>query len=192
MPKEKAGTVVGQSEEAGTQVETGSSVGLTVASGSVSLPVEKIIGSSYQEAKGDAGGPRPHRRSACPSSRPSSPGTVLDIGESTSRVDVGSTVTLVVAVAKPKPTPTFTPTPTPKPTPKPTNAEADTDEDDAASGPGPGRRCGPTDADSARRMPVVQRTSARGIDAAVGCWPEMISEISSPRTPTTMKMRPAV
>jgi serine/threonine-protein kinase len=51
VPKVEAGEVVGQSEEAGTTVETGSTVILTVASGSVSLPGEEIIGSTYREAK---------------------------------------------------------------------------------------------------------------------------------------------
>jgi serine/threonine-protein kinase len=123
VPKKKAGLVVGQSEDAGTQVDTGSTVGLTVASGQVSLPVEKLIGSNYQSAKrllADLG--LQSKRVPKPSSAP--PGTVVDIGESTSRVDVGSTVNLFVAVPKPKPKPTFTPNPTPKPTkspvPKPT------------------------------------------------------------------------
>ena len=119
VPKKKAGTVVGQSEEAGTVVETGSNVGLTVASGQVSLPVEKLIGATYKEAKAmleDLG--LQARRVPRPSAV--NPGQVIDIGESTSRVDVGSTVNLIVAVKKPEPTPTFTQAPTPKPTPKPT------------------------------------------------------------------------
>ena len=60
VPKEKAGTVVGQSEEAGATVDKGSTVELTVASGLVSLPVDKIIGSTYRGSPGDAGGARSH------------------------------------------------------------------------------------------------------------------------------------
>jgi serine/threonine-protein kinase len=119
VPKEKAGQVVGQSEEAGTTVETGSTVVLTVASGSVSLPGEEIIGSSYKKATqilDDLG--LTARRVSRPSG--SDPGTVIDIDETSWRVDVGSTVTLVVAVPKPTDEPTFTPTPAPTPTPKPT------------------------------------------------------------------------
>ena len=66
-------------------------------------------------------------------------GTVLDIQESSSRVEVDSTVTLVVAMKK-KATPaapTFSPTPTP--TPKPTKSPTPTPtNDNAATGPGPG------------------------------------------------------
>jgi beta-lactam-binding protein with PASTA domain len=123
VPKVEAGEVVGQSEEAGTTVETGSTVVLTVASGSVSLPGEEIIGSTYKEAKQileDLG--LTAQRVTKPSD--SDPGIVIDIDETSWRVDVGSTVTLVIAKAKPTEEPSFTPapTPTPKPTktPKPT------------------------------------------------------------------------
>jgi serine/threonine-protein kinase len=138
VPKKKAGTVVGQSEDAGTQVQTGSSVGLTVASGQVSLPVEKLIGSNYQSAKAmlaDLG----LTANRVPKPSDVSPGTVIDIGESTSRVDVGSTVNLIVSVPKPKPTPTFKPTPTPtatvKPTPKPTPTKTATPSPDPTDPP---------------------------------------------------------
>ena len=121
VPKVEAGEVVGQSEEAGTTIETGSTVILTVASGSVSLPGEEIIGSTYREAKAQLKelgltAQRVTQQSA------SDPGIVIDIDETSWRVDVGSTVSLVVAVPKPKPEPTFSPAPTPKPTktPKPT------------------------------------------------------------------------
>ena len=120
VPKVEAGEVVGQSEDAGTTVETGSTVVLTVASGSVSLPGEEIIGSPYREAKAmleDLG--LTAKRVSRPSG--SDPGIVIDIDETSWRVDVGSRVTLVVAV--PRPTteePTFTPAPTPTPKPKPT------------------------------------------------------------------------
>jgi serine/threonine-protein kinase len=132
VPKVEAGEVVGQSEEAGSTVETGSTVVLTVASGSVSLPVEDIIGSSYAEAKEmlkDLG--LTAKRVSKPSS--TTAGTVLDIAETSSRVDVGSTVTLVVAAPRPKPEPTFSPAPTPKPTkspkPKPTKTTTPPDPD---------------------------------------------------------------
>ena len=120
MPKEKAGKVVGQSEEAGTQIDAGSDVVLTVASGLVSLPVEKLIGATFQDARemlADLG--LTARRVTKPSG--ATKGTVIDIGESTSRVEVGTTVDLIVAVPKPKPKASFTPKPaTPTPTPKPT------------------------------------------------------------------------
>jgi serine/threonine-protein kinase len=121
VPKEKADTVLSQSEEEGATVEKGDTVDLKVASGLVSLPVDKIIGSSYQEAQAmlkELGltAERVTRQSGAKR------GTVLDIRESSSRVEVDSVVTLIVAVPKPKPTPTptFSPTPTPTPTPKPT------------------------------------------------------------------------
>jgi hypothetical protein len=59
----------------------------------------------------------------------SDPGIVIDIDETSWRVDVGSTVTLVVAVPKPRAEPTFTPTPQPttqptkKPKPTPTKTQ---------------------------------------------------------------------
>ncbi|MGH3474785.1 MAG: protein kinase domain-containing protein [Aeromicrobium sp.] len=125
VPKEKADTVLSQSEEAGTTVETGSTIDLKVASGLVSLPVDKIIGSSYSEAKAmlEKLGLTAERIN-----RPSGTktGTVLDIQESSSRVEVDSVVTLVVAMKKKAtpPPPTFSPTPTP--TPKPTKSPTPT------------------------------------------------------------------
>ena len=85
VPKEKADTVLSQSEEAGTTVETGSTIDLKVASGLVSLPVDKIIGSSYSEAKAmleklGLTAERVNRASATKT------GTVLDIQESSSRL----------------------------------------------------------------------------------------------------------
>ena len=138
VPKEKAGQVVGQSEEAGTTIDTGTDVVLTVASGLVSLPVEELIGSTFRDARdmlAELG--LTARRVTKPSG--AAKGTVIDIGESTSRVDVGTTVDLIVAVPKPKPkktttptstpaptkTPKPTPTPTPKPTPTPTPTETE-------------------------------------------------------------------
>ena len=121
VPNEKADTVLSQSEEAGTEVETGDTIDLKVASGLVTLPVDKIIGSTYKEALAmlDKLGLTAERIN-----RPSGakPGTVLDIRETSSRVEVDSVVTLIVAAPKPKPTPTFSPTPAPTPTPKPTKS----------------------------------------------------------------------
>ena len=128
VPKEKADTVLSQSEEAGTTVETGDTIDLRVASGLVTLPVDKIIGSSYQEARAmleELGltAERVNRSSG------SKPGTVLDIQESSSRVEVDSMVTLIVAKKKAKPTPTFSPTPADTDP----QAEADEDADSAAA-----------------------------------------------------------
>jgi len=125
VPKEKAETVVAQSEEAESTVDKGSTVELTVASGLVSLPVDEIIGSSYREARAmlEELGLTADRITRTSGSQA---GLVLDIQETSDRVEVGSTVTLVVAIAKKvKPSPTFEPTPTPKPTktPKPTPTE---------------------------------------------------------------------
>jgi serine/threonine-protein kinase len=120
VPKEKADTVIEQSEEEGTTVETGSTVSLTVASGFVSLPVDEIIGSSYREARSmlEELGLTADRITRASGSQA---GLVLDIQETSDRVEVGSTVTLVVAIAKKAtPDPEFTPTPSPTPKPKPT------------------------------------------------------------------------
>jgi serine/threonine-protein kinase len=132
VPKVEAGEVVGQSEEAGTTVETGSSVILTVASGSVSLPGEEIIGSTYREARAQL---KELGLTAQRVTKPSDsdPGIVIDIDETSWRVDVGSTVTLVVAVPRVTDDPTFAPTPqptknpTPKPKPTKTTPPPDTD-----------------------------------------------------------------
>ena len=51
IPKVEAGEVTEQSEEAGVKVDTGSTIILTVASGSVKLPVEELVGSSYKQAR---------------------------------------------------------------------------------------------------------------------------------------------
>ena len=94
VPKEKADTVVGQSEEEGATVETGATVALTVASGLVSLPVDEIIGSAYQEARAtlEELGLTAHRIAR---TLRSPAGLDLDIQETSDRVEVGSTVTLV-------------------------------------------------------------------------------------------------
>lgn len=96
VAEEEAGTVVEQSEDAGAEVKSGSTVGLTVASGKVTLPVEDLIGATYAEAESlldelglDA------EQVFEPSA--STAGTVVDIGGNVSRVDVGSTVELLVA-----------------------------------------------------------------------------------------------
>ncbi len=99
VPKEKADTVLSQSEEAGTTVATGDTIDLRVASGLVTLPVDKIIGSSYKEAlamleKLGLTAERVNRSSGAKT------GTVLDIQESSSRVEVDSVVTLIVAKKK--------------------------------------------------------------------------------------------
>jgi serine/threonine-protein kinase len=119
VPKEAADTVVGQSEEAGATIDTGSSVELRVASGLVSLPVDTIIGSTYAEAEAKLAelGLTAERVTRASDS---DPGLVLDIEESSSRVEVDSVVTLIVSKAKPKPKPSFSPTPTSTPKPKPT------------------------------------------------------------------------
>ena len=134
VPKEKAGQVVGQSEEAGTTIDTGTDVVLTVASGLVSLPVEELIGSTFRDARdmlAELG--LTARRVTKPSG--AAKGTVIDIGESTSRVDVGTTVDLIVAVPKPKPKATFTPKPTPD-ADEDAEADADADEDDPTASHG--------------------------------------------------------
>ena len=130
VPKEKADTVVAQSEEAETTIDKGSTVDLTVASGLVSLPVDEIIGSSYREARTmlEELGLTADRITRTSGSQA---GLVLDIQETSDRVEVGSTVTLVVAIAKKvKPSPIPTPTKTPKPKPTKTTTPPPPDEDD--------------------------------------------------------------
>jgi beta-lactam-binding protein with PASTA domain len=117
VPTEEADRVVEQSEEAETTVTTGSTIDLVVASGLVTLPVDEIIGSSYREARAmlEELGLTAERVTR---SSGAEPGTVLDIEETSDRVEVDSTVTLIVAIAKQTtPDPAFTPTPTPKPKP---------------------------------------------------------------------------
>ena len=72
---------------------------LTVASGLVSLPVDEIIGSSYREARTmlEELGLTADRITRTSGSQA---GLVLDIQETSDRVEVGSTVTLVVSIAK--------------------------------------------------------------------------------------------
>ena len=137
VPKEKAETVVAQSEEAESTVDKGSTVELTVASGLVSLPVDEIIGSSYREARAmlEELGLTADRITRSSSSQA---GLVLDIQETSDRVEVGSTVTLVVAIAKKvKPSPTFEPTPTPKPKPTKTKTPPPPADDDDGGDPPP-------------------------------------------------------
>ncbi len=138
VPKEKADTVVGQSEEEGATVETGSTVALTVASGLVSLPVDEIIGSSYREARAmlEELGLTADRITRTSGSQA---GLVLDIQETSDRVEVGSTVTLVVSIAKKKvkPSPIPTPTKTPKPKPTKTKTPPPPNDDDDGEEPPP-------------------------------------------------------
>jgi eukaryotic-like serine/threonine-protein kinase len=137
VPKVEAGEVVGQSEDAGTTVETGSTVILTVASGSVSLPGEEIIGSTYREARAQLEELGLTAQRVTKQSD-SDPGIVIDIDETSWRVDVGSTVTLVVAVPRVTEDPTFAPTPqptkNPTPKPKPTKTTPPPDPDADADG----------------------------------------------------------
>jgi serine/threonine-protein kinase len=135
VAKEEAGTVVAQSEEAETTVETGSTIDLEVASGLVTLPVDDIIGSSYPEARAmlEELGLTADRITRTSGSQA---GLVLDIQETSDRVEVGSTVTLVVAIAKKvKPSPTFEPTPTPKPKPTKTKTPPPPADDDDGGEP---------------------------------------------------------
>ena len=107
---------------------------LTVASGLVSLPVDEIIGSSYREARTmlEELGLTADRITRTSGSQA---GLVLDIQETSDRVEVGSTVTLVVSIAKKKVKPSPIPTPTKTPKPKPTKTKTPpppNDDDDGA------------------------------------------------------------
>ncbi|MGI9084023.1 MAG: protein kinase domain-containing protein [Aeromicrobium sp.] len=120
VAKTKADEVVEQSEKEGAELEVGTEVTLTVASGKVELPVEELVGASYKKARAileDLG----LRAKRVTKPAPEDSGTVLDVRGNKTRVDVGSTVALVVAVAEaPVPAPTSSPKPRPKPTPTPT------------------------------------------------------------------------
>ena len=135
VAKTKKDVVVGQSEDAGSTVRTGDTVTLTVASGMVAIPVDKIIGASYEDARAilEDLGLEVAKTSKVSGAKA---GTVIDIGGSTERADVGSTITLTVAKAekKKKVEPTFAPTPTakPKPTPKPTKTTPPPSDTDGA------------------------------------------------------------
>ena len=100
----KSGVIIAQSSAAGSEVDDGSTVTLTVASGKVVVPADKLLGASYAEA---AALLEKLGLSASKTSSTSSKtaGTVIAVNP-VSRATVGSTVELTVAVA-PAPLPTF-------------------------------------------------------------------------------------
>lgn len=99
----KSGVVLAQSAKADSEVDDGTAVTLTVASGQVALPVDKLLGASYADATSLL---EKLGLSASKSSSVSSKtaGTVIAISPE-SRAAIGSTVKLTVAVA-PAPPPT--------------------------------------------------------------------------------------
>lgn len=91
----KAGEVVRQSPRAGTDVDEGSTVTLSVATGRVRIPVDKLVGSTYDEAAAllDRYGLKATPLFA-QSDKPA--GTVIDVDPSTTAKS-GATVTLTVS-----------------------------------------------------------------------------------------------
>ncbi|AXT85412.1 serine/threonine protein kinase [Aeromicrobium sp. A1-2] len=91
----EAGEVVGQDPKPGEEIASGSTVSIQVASGRVDIPVDDLLGASYETAAArlEELGLRPARVDA-PSSAPA--GTVSDVAPSTT-AKIGGTVTLTVA-----------------------------------------------------------------------------------------------
>ncbi len=91
----KAGEVVGQTPEAGTEADKASVVTLSVATGNVRVPVDDLVGSTYDEAAAalDKLGLKAVARFA-PSDKAA--GTVIAVDPDTT-ARIGSTVTLTVA-----------------------------------------------------------------------------------------------
>lgn len=91
----KAGEVVGQDPKAGTKVEQDSAVTLSVATGRVRIPVDELVGASYDDATAvlDKLGLKATPLYA-PSDKPAGTVTAVD---PTKTAKVGSTVTLTVA-----------------------------------------------------------------------------------------------
>ena len=104
MAGKKSGLVIAQSTAAGSEVDDGSTVTLTVASGKVVVPVDKLLGASYAEAAAllEKLGLSASKTSSISSK---TAGTVIAVNP-VSRAMIGSTVKLTVAVA-PAPLPTF-------------------------------------------------------------------------------------
>ncbi len=91
----KAGEVVGQTPKAGTEADKASVVTLSVATGRVRIPVDDLVGATYDDAVAalDKLGLKAVARFA-PSDKPA--GTVIAV-DPTSTAKIGSTVTLTVA-----------------------------------------------------------------------------------------------
>ncbi|HTZ87667.1 MAG TPA: Stk1 family PASTA domain-containing Ser/Thr kinase [Solirubrobacteraceae bacterium] len=127
-PGATVGSVLAQSPKAGSSVEAGSSVNLTVAKVSNEVAVPKVVGQSETQASAALGGAGFVPRVAnSPVSEQSQVGVVLKqtpAGGRTARK--GSTVTLTVGVLETTPTPTTTTTPTTPPTTGTTTTAAPT------------------------------------------------------------------
>ncbi len=91
----KAGEVVGQTPEAGTEADKASVVTLSVATGRVRIPVDDLVGATYDDAVAalDKLGLKAVARFA---SSDDAAGTVIAV-DPTSTAKIGSTVTLTVA-----------------------------------------------------------------------------------------------
>ena len=95
VAKAKAGEVVGQTPEAGAEVDKDSVVTLSVATGRVTIPVDKLVGETYDEAAArlDKLGLKAVAAYA-PSDETT--GTVIEV-DPTGTAKIGSTVTLTVS-----------------------------------------------------------------------------------------------
>ena len=95
VAKAKAGEVVGQTPEAGAEVDKDSVVTLSVATGRVAIPVDKLVGETYDEAAAllDKLGLKAVAAYA-PSDETT--GTVIEV-DPTGTAKIGSTVTLTVS-----------------------------------------------------------------------------------------------
>jgi len=110
-----AGSVLGQSPKAGSSVETGSKVGLTVAKASNEVAVPSVVGQSETQASAALGGAGFTPRVAnAPVSEQSKVGVVLKQSPTAgTTARKGSTVTLTVGVLETPTIPTTTTTTTP-------------------------------------------------------------------------------
>ena len=97
IPRAKAGEVVRQTPAAGTEVDEDTVVTLSVATGRVRIPVDKIVGATYDEAVAELD--RLGLKAVPNFDVSAEPvGTVIAV-DPDSTVKIGSTVTLTVAVA---------------------------------------------------------------------------------------------
>ncbi len=116
------GSVLKQSPSAGSNVDAGSRVGITVSNGKVKVP--SVVGKSEAQAKSDLANAG-FQVNVTTQESSETPGTVLAQSPEGGQTAVkGTLVTITVAVSQPTPTPTPTPTtPTPTqstPSPEPT------------------------------------------------------------------------
>jgi beta-lactam-binding protein with PASTA domain/predicted Ser/Thr protein kinase len=145
-----AGRVLEISPPAGTQLDVGSPVVLTVASGMVEVP--DVRGQTQDEATAalqEAG----FNVGIELRDDPGEPGRVLAQDPVNSRAPRGSTVRIAVSQVPPPPEPSPTPTPTPSPTPTPTPSPTPMPTTTTTPSPTPSPRTSPSPSPSPSPAP---------------------------------------